>query len=95
MANRKEVPNKDDGQALAKRSSPPGPLASILAEMLRSALAWEEEHGTLPQKLRSHHQNALTGISQEYILAPSKITMEGENDDHDDNSQKSQEAADL
>jgi len=25
------------------------PLASILADMLRSALAWEEDHGGLPK----------------------------------------------
>ena len=65
------------------------PLASILAEMLRSALAWEAERGEPPHNSESDLEKGLTSNPQAYRLVPG--TNRGErNDDYDDAEEKRQ-----
>jgi hypothetical protein len=59
-------------------------LALILADMLRSALAWEQEHG---QPFPGMTNNGLTSISKPYTLQPPGIITAGEKDDHTSSSQ--------
>jgi hypothetical protein len=58
-------------------------LTQILADMLRAALAWEEEHGK---------SEALTGIHPSYTLLPPEITKAEEKND---NYQKPKETTDV
>jgi hypothetical protein len=62
-----------------------GNLAAILADMVRSALAWEQEHGA------SQHDNRkieppkpLTTIGVTDTLNASGNEVKGENNDHHD-----------
>lgn len=59
-------------------------LALILADMLRSALAWEQEHG---QSSQSMTNNGLTSLSKPYTLQPLGIITAGEEHDHTNASQ--------
>lgn len=59
-------------------------LAVILADMLRSALAWEQEHG---QPSQSMTKNGLTGLAKPYTLQSPDIITAGEKHDHSSASQ--------
>ena len=74
---------------------PQVPLVDILADMVRSALAWEAEHGEPPQPDGDRTANALTGILQAYTLPPHEISAGGGNHDHDDNSEERAQADNL
>jgi hypothetical protein len=60
-------------------------LAEILAEMVRSALTWEQVNGC-PASL--DRGDDLTGIRTGYTLLPPEIKTAGEKDDHINASQK-------
>ncbi|MDD5703664.1 MAG: hypothetical protein PHU23_16645 [Dehalococcoidales bacterium] len=56
-------------------------LALILVDMLRSALAWEKEHGVW------EGEDALTSIPKPYTLLPPEIKKKEEKDDSSNASQ--------
>ena len=60
------------------------PLVSILADMLRSALAWEQEHGVQQNsaKINPIKPLTITGVTDKLI--PSENIIEGEYHDHQD-----------
>ena len=62
-------------------------LIVIIADMLRSAVNWEEENGQLP---KFKHENILTSISQDYKLTLLQNPQRGENDEHVNNNEKQQ-----
>jgi hypothetical protein len=60
-------------------------LISIVADMLRSAISWEEENGHLPE---FRHGNVLTGMPPEYKLRLLQNLQRGEADEHIGNIEK-------
>jgi hypothetical protein len=60
-------------------------LESLLVDMLRSALAWEQEHG---QPSQSMTINGLTGLAKPDKLQTPGIKKAGEKHDHTRASQK-------
>ncbi|MFC1989436.1 hypothetical protein ACFLVW_02575 [Chloroflexota bacterium] len=56
-------------------------VAIILAEMLRSALDWEQDNGYPAQRCR---EDELTGMQKANILPPLEIRKVGVRDDHQD-----------
>jgi hypothetical protein len=80
MANEREDPGLS--RWLDKSSSPVGsPLTKILADMLRSALAWEEENGVAPATGKSQSINQLIEILNTDILAGHSTASGGKQDD--------------
>lgn len=65
-------------------------LTAILADMLRSALAWEQEYGEVQPHNSVGH---LTGIHSQYTLSPPENEVKGEDDD--DNNDSKRETPDL
>jgi hypothetical protein len=58
-------------------------LVDILADMVRSAIAWEEQYGE-PPVCENHDRNALTGIPRSIQLAAHNMPLDGGHE-HDDN----------
>ncbi len=64
-------------------------LAVIIAEMIRSALSWEQEHG-LPQydNRKIGPQKPLTIIGVTDTLKASDVSVKGDSDEHKNNGTK-------
>ena len=59
-------------------------LVEIFADMVRSALAWEQEHGVQQNGNKTEPSKALTTVRPAYTVEIHKNTDKGENHDHQD-----------
>jgi hypothetical protein len=60
------------------------PVVAILADMVRSALAWEQEHGVQQNGNKTEPSKALTTVRPAYTVEIHKNADKGENNDHQD-----------
>ena len=59
-------------------------LVEIFADMIRSALAWEQEHGVQQNGNKTEPPKALTSVRPAYTVEIHKNADKGENNDHQD-----------
>ena len=59
-------------------------LVEIFADMLRSALTWEQEHGVQQNRNKTEPSKSLTSVRPAYTVEIHKNADKGENNDHQD-----------
>ncbi len=87
MVSKKGDPNRGDEKARSGLLKG-GSLDSILADMLRTALAWEEEHGNLSD---NESISPMTSSDGAQPALPPIIIKGGDKNDHVDSCQEWQE----
>lgn len=70
-------------------------LADILADMLRSALAWEKDHGPPSPPHGANTEGGLTVCPSAYTLASQDGSPGGAQNDHGGNDQNPEPHQDL
>lgn len=70
------------------------PLVAVLAAMIKSALAWEAEHGA-PPPVEPKAVQPLIKMGPSFRLASPEIAPGGKCNDNDNNSKKYEPPADL